>query len=417
MSLENTTITTSDGTKVDVHGIIGQGGQARAYNGTEKRSGKRVIAKEFIALDAAERDAIRRRTEFLVKANLQSCSPIFHCAPYAWFERGGTFGHIAAVAPGMGFGARIENGWSPEYLDLLQGGLAYAYGICQLHDLGFAHGDLQCDNLFIDDTGGVLRIFLIDFDNYWHARQPAPQSFLGQELYLPPEVRKARDEGRVVPVDRTAELFSFSVSLMHLILLRHPAQSAISDPSLFSKVMTSGHWADDPQKNAGAVAGGYPSQVLNTQLQTLARRGLAVDSSRRPLIKEWAVALTDAVENVFVHDCGCPFIVDRRCQCPHCGQPFPGIALELADGRKIPIPGGGIQLGRDLLGGGDAISRHHANVARFGPEFRLTSFSSRGSYRATPNGWVRLPDNKPIILQVGDRLRFGEVIEATVFEN
>ena len=419
IELTGKTITTSDKTRVKVGAAFEGGGQGKCYAATNAKSGARLILKQFETASPLEFESVRSRTKFLVDARLHDISPLFHCPPRAWFaDKALGVGHVAPVAPGDKLDELIERGWYPSFLDQLQLALALSHAISQLQSHGFVHGDLQGGNLFIEEcTGSVLKPYLIDFDNYWHVNQPAPQAFIGMELYVAPELRIARKAGTSLPVDARAENYMVTAMMHMLILLRHPGHSATDDPDRFDKLMCSGRWADDPAQ-ACTLMGGYPSQVLNVTLQDLMRRGLASDPDVRPPVTEWETALSEAVENVFVHeDCGGPVIVHRTMSssCPHCGGSYPELVLSLLPtGSTLPVVGGGIRLGRDNLGGYPTISNHHANLERFGPEYRLTSLGSNGTYRASPSGWIRLPDRVPVLIQPGDRLRFAEAVEAQV---
>lgn len=420
-SVSGETLRMSDGSEVRVGHEIGRGGQGICYSASMRDSGERGVLKQILADSPGDREAAKQRARYLVDARLYELSALFHSAPSAW-HFSGEFGvlHFSRFADGRPLESLIDGGWSPPLLDVLQLGAAVAGGLVILHEAGYAHGDLQGNNLFVQQMGTVVKPVFIDFCNYYHPTMPAPQPCIGQELFLAPEQRTARLNGAPVPApDVTIERFSLGVFLHQLILLRHPGHSGMHDPTAFHRVMTGNVWSDDPARNnGGALPGGYPPAVLNTTLQNLFRRLFAGRRDERPTAKEWETALDEAGREVFIcprHGCGGPIIIDRsKTICPFCNRPYPDHRLRVHGVCNMPVEGGGRNLGRHDLGGAPTISNHHANLERFGPELRLVNFGRNGTFRWAESRWIRLPDATPVALVAGDRLRFADAVEASI---
>jgi hypothetical protein len=414
--LSNTTISTKSGAEIRVGNPHGDGGQGVTYMGAGRRPARNVIVKQFTYRTAEERAQVKMRTAFLAQARLTELSAVFAAAPFDWFEAGHALGHVAGVAPGQSFDALLQSErWAPEFLSLLQAGEALACAIGLLHERGWAHGDLQPANVFIDEgPGGLLRVTPIDFDNFFHPSMPAPQPTVGQIMMLAPEHRTALSRGEYQPPDQLAERYMLTVLLHWLVLLHHPAGDVAGDPDVFDARMRAGTWDEDPARGVKPGCGGYSPEVLNVTMQNLFRRGFSLDRDGRPAPREWAAAFANAVVWICPR-CGSPAMLDRsKTTCPFCRKRYPLVGLVLPDGRVIAIDGGGRRIGRDDLGGAASISRHHANFERFGGETRVVNFSANGLYRRTPGGWVRFADGVPEAVQPGDRLRFAEAVEVTV---
>lgn len=420
-SLSGKIIRMSDGAEVRVDHEIGRGGQGICYSASKRHSGERGVLKQLLVDSPRDLEAEKQRARYLVDARLYELSALFHSAPSAWhFSSEFGVAHFGRWAGGKSLETLFDEGWSPPLLDALLLGRAVAGAIVILHEAKFAHGDLQGNNLFVEQIGAVVKPIFIDFSNYYHPKMPAPQSCIGQELFLAPEQRTARLNGDPVPApDVTIECFSLGTFLHQLILLRHPGHSGMHDPTAFHRVMTANVWSDDPARNNGeALPGGYPPAVLNATLQNLFRRLFAGRRHERPSAKEWEKALDEAVREVFIcprHGCGGPIIIDRsKTICPFCNRRYPDHRLLVHGIGNMPVEGGGRSLGRHDLGGATTISNHHANLERFGPELRLVSFGRNGTYRWAKGSWVRLPDATPVALLAGDRLRFADAVEASI---
>lgn len=123
------------------------------------------------------------------------------------------------------------------------------------------------------------------------------------------------------------------------------------------------------------------------------------------------MALGKAINEVFLcPKCSGPCLIDTsKSICPLCKQPYPFLKLAPVNGRLISLDRGAIPTGRNDLGGSKKVSARHAVFRRIGPETWLESLGSNDTYRWSGSQWLRLPDNKSVLVQSNDRLRFADV--------
>jgi hypothetical protein len=181
-----------------------------------------------------------------------------------------------------------------------------------------------------------------------------------------------------------------------------------------------GTWIRDPalQSQSSAARAGYPVGVLNNELNRLFRKSLSRDPNERPLAEEWKSALAKAINNVYLcPECGCPTIIDSsKRACPLHNHLYPTLKIVVdATGQVISLDRATTVVGRNDLGGSPHVSHRHLICRRIGPEFWIESLGRNGTYRWSGSSWVRLPDNKGIIIQNNDRLRIANT-EVRVLE-
>src|SRR5579872_2265496 len=138
------------------------GGQGTAYLARCATTAKALVLKTFSARYC--NDATRRRIDALVRRNLSAGCPVLF-APFDKVDAGGILGHVACFAAGGSLETYLEAP-SGSYVDHLAAALALARGVAVTEGAGFGHGDLQGKNVKIEATPGLLKLRLIDFDNF-----------------------------------------------------------------------------------------------------------------------------------------------------------------------------------------------------------------------------------------------------------
>jgi serine/threonine protein kinase len=399
-------VRTHRGRSIRIERSIAVGGQAELYRATELASGRPCALKLFHP--HYQGSETERRVRFLVERELGRLSPLL-LAPEDWFRSAQGLGHVAPWAPGIPLERYLE---TPEpFLQGIQLALALACAVDILHGQGICHGDISASNAFVEVTpGGTLQLRLIDLDNF--VTRGVPRSpCLGQILYLSPELRGSAGHGPDTP----SELFALATLIHEAILLRHPGGAGDS-PEEFFRRMTSGQWNEDPQLVSPSAprAGGYSVLVLNAPIMGLFRRSFLLVPEARPTAREWVEALKQALLDI--HECprpGCgyPVLVDcTKRACPGCAQPYPLLVLEAPTAAFTRvIDQGCLRIGRQELGGAPTVSQLHAVLRRVGPQTYLESLGQNHSYRLAAGRWIRLPEQRPVLLQAGDHLRFAEV--------
>jgi serine/threonine protein kinase len=396
------------GKKIRLEGVLAPGGQGTAYTATDLGSGQQGVFKVF---HSPTSDTVTR-LRYLVGLKLQASCPVL-IPPIDMFSRNGLVGTYAPLASGQILEEFLVH--SATLVDNLQLGVALARAIQVLHEHQVVHGDLHAGNLIVRRDGSVLKAFLIDLDNFKAAGVPEPPC-VGHELYMAPELRLALANHRPAVPDECSERYSLGVMLHEILLALHPASGADKDQHEFYNAMLSG-WMHDPARadRIRNAVGGLPIEVLNANLMRMFRRSLSRDRIGRPTAADWVSELSRALTLVFVCPrCGGPCLIDAsKTVCPFERQPFPQLKLLGAFG-EITLQEAAMMVGRSNLGGSFNVSARHAILRRHGPEYLLESVGQNGTQRWA-NGWIRLPDRQPVLIQKGDRLKFADV-DAQVLE-
>lgn len=406
-------VKSDSGRRIRVDGLIKAGGQGEAYWATELNSGQRGVLKVFH--DRFNNDDTRRRIRFLLSQDLKTACPVLQ-APVDLLNTKKMVGHYTPFAEGQSLEEFLGNPNST-FIEEMQLAITLAHAVGVLHARHIAHGDLHADNLIINRVGSVFLLHVIDLDNFNAPGMPIPPC-VGHNLYMGPELRSALAKGLpAIPTIET-DLFSLGVLMHEIILLRHVSAGNDDNEAHFQKAMCSGRWLQDPAAadKPGGDLGGYPVEVLNADLARLFRAALSLDPAKRPSAEAWETELGKAFNSIYCcPSCGGPCVIDvSKVACPVCHNPFPYLALQvIGSGCSIALDQGSTAVGRADLGGSLKVSARHAVFRRIGPETWLESAGSNGTYRWNGSAWTKLPDKKPVLVQNGDRLKFGD-IEARV---
>jgi serine/threonine protein kinase len=408
MIAKGTIVKSDSGRRIRIDGFVTAGGQGEAYWATEMTTGERGVLKVFHKRFI--NDDTMKRLSFLVDQDLASACPAIR-APTDVINRRNILGHYAPLAPGRPLEEFLANP-NITFLEGLQLAIPLAHAVGVMHKRQMAHGDLRAENLLINHVGTVLQLSVIDLDNFNAPRVPPPP-MVGENLYLAPELRNAMAHSRPAVPDLCTDRFALGVLMHEIILLRHVAAGHDDNEADFQKAMCSGRWLQDPaapDRPPGSV-GGYPVEVLNADVARLFRSALSLEPAERPSPDVWEVELGRAFNSVYCCPaCSGPCVVDiSKSACPLCRRLFPHLVLRTADGRAISLEHGSVSVGRNDLGGSTKVSVLHAIFRRVGPETWIESLGSNGSYRWTGTAWVRLPEQKPILVQQGDWLQLGDV--------
>ena len=397
------------GRRIRVEGLIGVGGQGEAYWVTDLNTGQRGVLKVFFEKFVSSETI--QRLHFLTSLQLNTVCPAL-LAPNDLINKKGRIGHYTLAAPGQPLEEFLKNPNST-FVESLQLAISLAHAVTMLHQRQIAHGDLHADNLLVNKTASVPELYVIDFDNFNAPRMPAPPC-VGHNLYMAPELRMALVQGKPAIPDIWTDRYSLGVVMHEIILFKHVAAGADNDEAEFHKAMCSG-WLHDPasaDRPPGNI-GGYPVEVLNADVARLFRKSLSLDRAERPSADQWEMALGKAINEVYVcprPHCSGPCLIDAsKSICPLCKHPYPFLKIVAVNGQMISLDRGAIPVGRDDLGGAKKVSARHAVFRRIGPETWLESLGSNGTYRWAGSQWIKLPDNKPVLVQHNDRLRFADM--------
>jgi serine/threonine protein kinase len=405
-----TTFTSACGRTYTIERDLPQGAQGQAFLVHRKDNGQAAVLKLFSA--RFRTDATRRRIAKLVQRRLFEACPAL-CAPTDSVDGTLGLGHVAPLAPGIKLDTYLETP-TGNFLDHLILAASIAAAIAVLERCGAGHGDLQAENVMVEHSEGVLRAYLIDFDNLIEPGHACPSA--GHPRYYAPEIREAVARGHPASPDLCSDRYALGVLMHELLLARHPAAHFECDPIAFDRTMRSGRWIDDPGSTASSAdAGGLLAAALDPPLLNLLRRSLAGARADRPAALEWFVALRRASENVYVCDrCRYPCVVDGgKFKCVQCRRPFPPWRLSVKGRAIATLHRGAVTIGRSQLGGDATVSPRHAVLRRSGPDILIQPLGHSPTYTMRPDGPIRLAADREHRLRPGERIVLGSV-EATV---
>ncbi len=172
-----------------------------------------------------------------------------------------------------------------------------------------------------------------------------------------------------------------------------------NDPAEVDDYMSRGYW---PEKDRTSSPDDLPIAALGSELRDLFDLAFSLDPSVRPSPDTWRRALTKALHNCWIHDCGQAFVAaPGESTCPGCGQPLtvPSSALVL----KITVQDTGVRcsaeiidrqpiiLGRstiaDLPG---VVSGRHLEIIPFGDRLLLRHVGRHDTLVQQQGTWYQL---------------------------
>ncbi|MBI4872082.1 MAG: protein kinase [Candidatus Riflebacteria bacterium] len=399
------------GRNFTIRAFLGRGGQGIVYTGENTLDGAKVVVKLYNP--ELDTPATRSRLDRLMALGAAGSSPLA-LLPIDRFRCARGLGHIDPFSPGISLEAFLE---APgcDLQSCVFIGLQIAQAFALLHASNVTHGDPQANNVLIEKRGDCHHVLLIDFDNaIFPGGEPPP--CVGHNLYMAPELRSAFSRGTPAVPCCASDVFGLAVLLHEVILQRHPAAGLDSSESEFDRAMTAGLWAHDPGlavRPNSDVVGGYPSEVLDSELSRLLRLSFSKDPARRPTASVWVTTLQKALFKMFsCPRCGGQVVIDSsKLSCPYagCRKPYPLLGLSLP-GRTILLNDGTTVVGREHFGGLPGISRRHVVLSREGPEVWMEDISTSGTYRWNDSKWVCLEHGKKALLQAGDTLAIGGMV-------
>jgi serine/threonine protein kinase len=261
-----------------LHDILGFGGMAEVYQGTDLTLEREVAVKVLSATLAANADYVRR---FHDEAKQVAALNHPHVVPiYAFGEERGYFYHVMPMLHGsLRDRLRLDGHLLPDEAVRLVGEIASALGAA--HAMGLVHRDVKPENILLDAEGSAL---LTDFGI---ARELAA---LGQEgvvwtlahtglpigtpQYMSPEQLRAE------PCDQRADIYSLGAVLYELLTGEAPHEA--SSPFEAAALVLSAPIVPPSKRN----------QQVWPALEQVVQKALAFDRANRyPDMQSFAAAL------------------------------------------------------------------------------------------------------------------------------
>jgi serine/threonine protein kinase len=262
-----------------------------------------------------------------------------------------------------------------------------------LEENGLSHGDIAPSNLLIAPDGSV---HLIDFDGFlaFDPDVPAPDT-IGQRPMLAPEQRN----GTQPTPTRESGYFQTAMMISMIAFGHYPTDGMPSEPNAVDQVICQGRW---PEHDRPVCPDDLPIEALGSELVGLFDRAFSLNLADRPGPDEWRRALTRALQNCWIHDCGEAFVADiNTAACPGCGATItipkatrelkiqllpngPRFGVELKD--RSPVV-----LGRSTMPGlSPTVSNRHLEILPFGEKFLLRHVGSNPTLIEQNGQWYQL---------------------------
>lgn len=152
-----------------------------------------------------------------------------------------------------------------------------------LHRLGYQHGDLQPNHFRIDDDG---QIYLLDFALAHSIGNQEQFDYPGALVHFsPPEVCQAQLDGRPIPYDERAELYSLASVVFFLLTGKLSADYGTDD-----------YMAVPLDEKRRCIAEGRQNRfdtVINSRIKSVVEKSLSLDPrDRYPSIQAALAVLT-----------------------------------------------------------------------------------------------------------------------------
>lgn len=284
-----------------------------------------------------------------------------------------------------------------------------------LEEQGIAHGDLAPTNMMVSPKG---ELYLIDFDNLIPSDPNVPPATMaGHDEMMAPELREGGNSNPSIETDR----FTYGVMYNIFMLRRHPAGDTQTRAETLN-AMTSGLW---PERHHKPEAGDIPIEALGTKLGHLFDAAFSLKPKERPSADEWRRAISEALQNMVIHDCANAFVYEEHTtHCPFCGDPVlqkipPNLCvlkitlpcqktkyrLDLEDGKMTTL--GRVNLGRSLT----MVSSRHLEITPIGQRLFLrhigrnpTQILRNGTWYKLDKTWIDVGEitQAPITMKLAD---------------
>lgn len=258
-----------NGRYVRYNTLLGRGACKRVYKGFDAELGMEVAWNqvELSAADPDDRNAVDARThlfdEIRVLQKLKHKNIMSFCA--WWYDDATrcinfitelfTAGTLRQYRKKAKFVTEaVVKRWAHQILE----GLLYLHG----HVPPIVHRDLKCDNIFINNVTGTVKIGDLGLATV----QQQAMSVVGTPEFMAPEVY---DE----TYDSAADVYSFGMCLLELATLEYPYSECHSVPQIFRKV------------SLGILPAGL-ERISSPELKDLVRRCIAHDAVQRPTARD-----------------------------------------------------------------------------------------------------------------------------------
>lgn len=294
-----------DGIEVEItQKDFGSGNQGKVHLGVLATDPNvPVIVKEMPTLgDAWE------RTQALCDLHLAGLSSAFAAPIVAETDGGGQVLHISPFALGVSWEDDVDRDF-PQCLEMA---LQFVSLLALLEEHGISHGDIDINNFRIAPDGSIS---FLDWDGFVSTDSAIPPpNTIGHWRMLAPELRNSTG----ITPNRETDRFAMAGILTMFLMGYFATDGLTCDPAEVDDYMTRGYW---PVKDRQMAFDELPIAVLGQELIDLFDLAFSVDPTVRPSPDTWRLALTRALHNCWIDDCGQAFVAEPgTMECPGCGK-------------------------------------------------------------------------------------------------
>lgn len=322
------------GTRYELSGFIGRGGQGAVYGVKGGRLGVKIIDER----GPTRREHLKNQLAHVRRlplGDLCIAKPLeMLSAPH--------IGYVMELLTGMQpvrnlLKPKDSNRPSVEWYNS-EGGLRrrllllgrMARILARLHGRGLAYGDPSPSNIFVSTHPGFNEVWFIDSDNLCYEASCGSKLGVYTPFYGAPELVRGK-----APVSTLTDIHAFAVLAYQLLVLVHPfIGDYVNDgePELEEKAMEGQiPWVDDKDDDRNRASFGIPRDfVLSEKIKKLFQCAFGkgrCDPLARPKVSEWATCLYNAADATLLCP-GCQSTYYRNAQiCPWCGAGRPDFLM------------------------------------------------------------------------------------------
>ena len=294
-----------DGVEVEItQKDFGSGNQGKVHLGVLATDPNIQVAVKEMSFE----DDAWERTQAACDLHFSGLSSAFAAPVVA--EIGGD-GQIVHVSP-FALGVSWEDDVDRDFPQCLEMALQFVCLLALLEEHGFSHGDIDINNFRIAPDGSIN---FLDWDGF-ASTDPAipPPNTIGHWRMLAPELRNSTG----ITPNRETDRFAMAGVLTMFLMGYFATDGLTNDPADVDDYMTRGYW---PVKDRHMAPDELPIAVLGQELIDLFDLAFSLDPMVRPSPDTWRLALTHALHNCWIDDCGQAFVAEPgKMQCPGCGK-------------------------------------------------------------------------------------------------
>jgi tRNA A-37 threonylcarbamoyl transferase component Bud32 len=263
--------------------MIGEGSMARVYEAEHSRIGRKVALKVLRSEAAKNATTVKRFIDEARAVNRVRHAGVVQVTDLVEFSDVAPF-CVMELLEGEDLASLIERRGRVATSKLITIASAVAETVAALHTAGIVHRDLKPQNIFVGETGGHLRVTLLDLGTakvtdesrgFTPAHETAQGTIVGTPAYMAPEQAVGQ------PADERVDVYALGVVMYEMATGRLPFEGNNLTELLFAQATTRPDHVNDT-----------PGVDVPAELDELVLRCLSREPANRPAnMRELANAL------------------------------------------------------------------------------------------------------------------------------